>query len=551
MIEKNIKRITFFKELLLSCVFAWGCMTIAAQDDAVKVDVSLHTQVSSNDIRPMWLTANEWGRFEQFGHFGMLTELGAQYFIYDEGNFSLDAGVRGLVNVDISESVLQEAYLSGNAWFLDFSLGKQQFSPIIYNDELTSGSFLMNSNARPIPRVTVGIFDYLPLGFTKNWVEIKGGISQGWLNDERVERNNSANDLLLHEKFAYIRLGNTAVKPYAGLVHSALYGGTRPNGNKIPVDFWSTFMAKGSATLGGGEETNAAGAHMGMWDFGFNWNTDKADIHLYYQKPFADASGLKVYNRYDKDYYLGFLIHPKNIEWLSGVSVEVFRTDHQSGYGIPDPLYPVDYGSHKQGSIIWMHEINDDLDGFMYEVFGETRTGWTEDEVSRYLEVELNEGHMYGGRDDYMNNGSYYNGWVYHGMNMGTALYHTADKVRRYAEPWEEVDQVYFYNNRVNGFHIGAEGRINANLKYQVKSTYTINKGSYGEEFRGRYSWERTEDYFFSDSKRQVYSMVELDWNMPWIKNLSVKGKLAFDVGQLYKSVGGQMSLTYVPGLNW
>lgn len=538
------------KKILLMCLIVSKVVIVFAQEEAIKVDVSLHTQVSSNDIKPMWLVANEWGRFEQFGYFGMLTELGAKYSVFDDDNFTLNAGIRGLVNTDISESMLQEAYLSGNAWFLDFSIGKQQYSPIIYNDELTSGSFLMNSNARPVPRLTVGIFDYLPLGFTKNWLEIKGGISQGWLNDDRINKNNSANDVLLHEKFAYARLGNTKVKPYVGLVHSALFGGTRPNGSKIPVDFWATFMAKGSATLGGGEETNAAGAHMGMWDFGLNWATEKADLHVYYQKPFADASGLKVYNRYDKDYYLGFLILPKEVEWLSGISFEVFRTDHQSGYGIPDPLYPVEYGDHKQGSIIWMDDISDDFDGFMYEVFGESRVGWTQDEVMRYLEVELNEGHMYGGRDDYMNNGFYYNGWVYDGMNMGTAVYHTADKVKRYADSWEYNDQVFFYNNRVNGFHIGVQGRLNSCLQYRIKSTYTINKGTYGEEFRGRYSWQRTEDYFFSSSKKQVYSLVELDWNMPWINNLSLKGKLAFDTGQLYNSVGGQLSLTYVPTLN-
>jgi hypothetical protein len=497
----------------------------------------------------MWLVANEWGRFEQFGYSGLQAEVGAQYQIVDAQKFKLTAGVRGIVNLDISESALQEAFVHGKAWFVDFSVGKEQYSPVIYDDALSSGMYLMNSNVRPVPRITVGIFDYLPLGFTNNWLEVKGGLSQGWLNDERIEKSNSANNLLLHEKFAYVRLGNTKVQPYAGLIHSALYGGTRPNGTKIPVDFWATFMAKGSSTLGGGEETNAAGAHMGMWDFGVNWSNEKASVHVYYQKPFADASGLKLYNRYNKDYILGFLIQPKEVNGLKGLSLEVFRTDHQSGYGIPDPLYPVDYGSYKKGSIIWMHDIEGDLDGFMHEVFGETKTGWTEDEVSRYLEVELNEGHKYGGRDDYMNNGTYYNGWTYQGMTMGTALYHSADKVRRYADSWNETDQVFIYNNRVNGFHIGAEGQINSSLTYRVKSTYTINKGTYAEEFRGRSSWERTPDYFFSDSKKQFYSMVQLSWNTLWNKGLSLHGKLAFDAGQLYHSLGGQISITFVPGL--
>ncbi|WP_430812751.1 MULTISPECIES: hypothetical protein [unclassified Carboxylicivirga] len=512
--------------------------------EIINTDFTIHSQVSSNTIRPMWLTANQWGRYEQFGHLGLLAELGVDYKIVDRKYFSIQAGVRGLVNLDISESALQEAYLSGKAWVIDFSLGKEQYSPVVYDEALSSGLFLMNSNARPVPRFTIGVFDYLPLGFTKNWVEIRGGISQGWLNDDRVQKYNGANDVLLHEKFAYARLGNTAVKPYVGLMHSALLGGTRPNGQKIPVDFWATFMGEASSELG---ETNATGAHMGLWDFGIDWKAKFGDIHLYLQKPFADASGMRLRNFYNKDFILGLGVKPKDISWLRGVSVELFKTDHQSGYGIPDPLYPVDYKGHKQGSIIWMDDIEDDFDGFMYEVFGETRTGWCEDEVMRYLEVELDEGHRYGGRDDYMNNGEYYNGWIYHGATMGTPFYHTADKVRKYADGWDEIDRVNFYNNRVNGFHLGMEGDITPTLKYRFKSSYTINKGTFGEQFRGRYSWTRTEDYFFAESKQQVYSLLELQYQLPRLQGLSFTGKVAWDVGELYKSVGGQISVRYAP----
>ncbi|WP_430815355.1 hypothetical protein [Carboxylicivirga sp. RSCT41] len=537
---------------LLAALMVISSITMVAQEK-LKYDVSFHSLASSDEIRPMWLVANDWGRFKQFDSSESLLELGGSYKVFNTKNFALDAGIRGLVNFDFSESALQEAYLRGSLWFVDFSVGKEQYSPVIINDELTSGLFLWNSNTRPIPRVTVGIFDYLPIGFAKNWIEIKGGMSQGWLNDERIEKSNSASDVLLHEKFAYMRLGNTKVKPYVGLIHSALYGGTRPDGTEIPIDFWATFTASGSATLGGGEETNAAGAHMGMWDFGFNWQADFGDLHFYWQKPFADASGLKIYNGDNKDYTIGALVQLKNKSWLSGFSLEFFRSDFQSGYGIPDPLYPQSYtdesgNTFKEGSIIWMHEI-EDFDHFMHTVFPDTEgtSGWTEEEVMYELEVRLNEGNKYGGRDDYMNNGSYYNGWVYNGMNMGTALYHTSEKVRKYATPWDEYGQVNFYNNRVKGIHLGAEGFITPALKYRFKSTFTINKGSYGEEFRGRYSWTRTENYFFSDSKKQVYSLLELNWHTPWLEGLQLNARLAVDSGELYDSTGGQLSIIYSP----
>jgi len=539
------------KLLLFAALIGLMVMNVYTQTSPFKVDAGFHSIIASDELRPMWQTANQWGIYDQFGHAEALFNLGASCQLIDNKHFAIKAGLRGLVNANIQKSVLQEAYMSGNLWFIDFSLGKEQYSPIIYNDDLTTGVYLINSNARPVPKVTVGIFDYQPIGFLANWLEVKGGLSQGWLNDDRGQKSNSANDLLLHEKFAYARVGNVKFKPYAGLVHSALFGGTRPNGNEIPVDFWSTFFAKGSAKIGGGEETNVAGAHMGFWDFGFNWHANFGDIHFYWQKPFADRSGLVLTNRRNKDFILGTLIYPKNLSWLKGISVEVFRTAYQAGYGIPDPLYPVDYKGHSAGSMILAEHIEDDYDGFMHAVFPETigKTGWTGDEVSKYLQDATNEGWLFEGRDDYMNNGFYYSGWSYHNINMGIPLYHTGKVFKHYAKSILYNDHGIFYNNRVNGAHLGAEGQILKNLSYRTKLTYTINKGAYAEEFHDRYSWERTENYFFKESKNQFYTMVEAIWRPKFIMDVEIQTQLSLDFGELYDSFGGRVVINYTPKL--
>lgn len=536
-----------WKKILWIIIFSFGiCHAKYGQNKKYNLDASMFFLHSSDELKPLWLTANEWGVFSKYGQSEGLFNLGVNYQLVKNDFLSLKAGLRGVFNADVGESFLQEAYLNGNLWFVDFSIGKEQFSPVMYDDGLTSGLYLMNSNASPVPRVTIGVFEYMPLDFVNNWIEIKGGVSQGWLNDDRGTKANSAENILLHEKFAYMRLGNTKVRPYAGLIHSALFGGSRPDGTNIPVDFLATFKGDASVKLG---ETNATGAHMGLWDFGFSWNADFGKLNFYFQKPFADASGMKLWNRYDKDYIVGILIYPQKIKWLKGISVEVIKTDHQSGYGIPDPIYPTDYNDHKKGEIIWMDDIEDDFDSFMFEVFGEIQTGWTEDEVIRYLEVELDEGHKYGGRDDYMNNGEYYAGWTYHGVAMGTPLYHTASTVRKYAAPWNETDRVFFYNNRVNGIHLGGEGIISDQVSFRLKGTFTINKGTYGEEFTNRYSWDREDNYYFADSKNQMYTMAELRWDIKQLNGVKVKGVLAYDFGQLYNSVGGRVGITYSPDL--
>jgi len=519
--------------------------SIEAQE---RIEIKLESSVSvaNDDVMPMWLHANEWGKYNTDSDlYGMLYARGT-YQVLNNEIFSLKSGAGFVVNTDFRTSFLHEAFLNGHFWKVDFSVGKEADSWVAYNDRLTSGSFLMSQNTRPIPKITMGLKEYNELGFLPDWFQIKGGITQGILNDDRGDHVRSADNLLLHEKWAYGRFGNKAVKPYFGIVHSALFGGARPDGTKIPIDFWPTFFAKGSSKLGGGEETNAAGAHMGLWDFGVYLENEKYDLQFYYQKPFADGSGLNFWYGKNRDYIIGVLVYPKDISWLKGVSFELIKTDVQSGYGIPDPLYPVDYDGHKAGSIIWRSDVEDNLDDFMYQVFGQERTGWTWKEAIRVIENETNEGNQFGGRDSYMTNGTYFKGWTYHGASMGAPLYHTIEKVQKYYGG-ELNNHNFFINNRVTGFHLGIEGRVSKEIDFRLKTTYSVNYGSYDEEFERRYSWNRTENYFYEGGKKQMYTMIEASWKIPYVKGLRLNGTFAYDFGQLYHSFGGRIGVVYCP----
>lgn len=526
-------------------LFILPFIQIIAQE---KLNLKMETFISASndDIMPTWMYANGWGKYSSEDRVYGSFYVQGKYQLIVTPAFKMKIGAGAVVNSDLSQSFLHESYINGNLWFVDYSIGKEATSWVAYDDRLTSGSYLLSANARPVPKAIFGIKEYLPLGFTNNWVEIKGAISHGWLNDDRTDNDLSAEDILLHEKWAYIRLGNLNVKPYVGLVHSALMGGTRPDGTKIPIDYWASFMAKGSAKIGGGELTNAAGAHMGLWDFGLYYGNENLDVQLYYQKPFADGSGMNINKGRNKDHILGLLISPKNSSWLKGVSLEWIKTDVQSDYGIPDHLYPVDYKNHKAGSIVWKEEVEDDLDDFMLVSFGEAKTGWTWSEVEQYMITEMNEGYLYGGRDDYMNNGTYYNAWTYNGLSMGSPLYHTISTAEKYFNG-EFNNHGIFINNRVNGFHLGISTQLNSNLLLKVKGTYTKNFGSYAEEFAYRYSWDRVDDYFYAEGKKQYYTLIECCWMLSNIKKIEMNGVLGYDFGQLYSSVGGRVGVIYRP----
>jgi len=526
-----------FSVFLLLITFFCHQVTVNGQAAHPQVEITSSSSVANGDLAPLWLYANQWGKYSmapdlQSSFYGKVSDT-----LIHCKQFSLRTGIAGILATQQDGSYLHEAYLAGNWSVVDYSVGLEAYSPIVFDDRLTSGSFLMSSNARPIPRISLGIYQWTSMPFTHNYIQVKGGISQGYLND-RNPGEPEHEKVYLHEKFAYLRLNHFKIKPYAGIIHSALFGG---EGNEI--DFWATFFAKGSEKLGGGEETNAAGGHMGLFDFGIDWESSVGQFHAYYQKPFADGSGMRLYNGNNKDYFLGVVWYPKDNQIIRGVGVEVFKTSVQSGAGMPDPMYPE--GHSKEGQLIFMDDIAD-IDQFMQDEFGVTTTGWGEDDLMSYLEDNFNHGYNYGGRDDYMNNGSYPAGWSYYGMSTGTPLYHTINQVEAYSDGWTFYKSWMFVNTRVDGFNLSVEGELKK-LQYLLKLTYSQNYGSYNEEYPGRYTWDRVEDYFYDTHKTQYYSLLELKY--PLVKNETLKlgAMVGVDWGELYDSEGIRLSLVWMP----
>ena len=533
-------------KIIISILLIYISYSIKAQTKSEVFVEAAGIYATPGQLMPLYLYSNNWGVISPFQKSSFWLHIGGHYQFLNKDKIKLKAGLSGIVKNDIEESILHQAYLRGKAFnVIDFTIGKEAYTPISYNDTLTVGGFLNNSNARPVPKVMIGIYEYLPLGFTKNWVEIRGGISHGWLNDDRISegRGNSADMPYLHEKWAYMRLGNTKIQPYAGLVHNSLMGGTRPNGDKIPVDYFATFLGKGSSKLGGGEETNAAGAHEGFWDFGFYINTKPVDFLAYLQRPFADGSGMKTWEFNNKDFRIGLLVEIKHSSFLEKLSIEFIKTDHQSGPGIPDQLYPE--GHEKAGKIIFTDMI-DDVDAFMLEVFQKNTVGWTSKELMNYLENQQNFGYEFGGRDDYNNNYSYYNGWTYHQQAFGLPLYHTKYQTARYAPNWDPTGFGIFRNNRIKAFHLGAEGDLFPGFHYIMKYTFSKNYGTYGEQYEGRSSWTERNDFYYESGKNQNYSQLQLAYQPSKINALNIRSSFSFDFGELYQSFGFNLGVRYM-----
>jgi hypothetical protein len=181
----------------------------------------------------------------------------------------------------------------------------------------------------------------------------------------------------------------------------------------------------------------------------------------------------------------------------------------------------------------------------MWERFGLEKEGWDSHDLTEFLEDEWNYGYDFGGRDPYMNNGLYPGGWTHKDLSMGTPLFHTEKTASYYSKDFGAGNNMYFINNRVNGFHVGVEGWLNDLLFYRVKGTYTNNKGNYCREYGSCNVWDQSPDYFFLGGKNQFYTGLELNWQLKQKLPLTLTANLGCDFGELYNSCGGRLGVVY------
>ena len=534
-LRMQLRQTLLFSFLIFSC----GQLIAQGRNDSLHINLEWTGVAGNRSLQPLWNYANQWGIYSAFDKNESVLVMRANYRIVNQHDFSIEAGVAGVAKWLFDEGFLHEGYLKGRWKMIELQAGLMAYTPIEVNDRLTSGSFLMSSNARPIPRIGLGIFDYYALPFTGNRVAIRGGMYQGCPKDDA--NPNSTRDVLLHEKFAYMRFDHYKLKPYVGLTHSAFYGGVLPNGTRIKTDFWATFTASGSAEVGGGEATNAAGGHMGLWDFGLDYDGNDFVMKLYYQKPFADGSGMRLLDGRNHDHVLGLYYEHQEKKLLSAWSLEWFKTDHQSGYGTADPV------DLQTGQGVWPGTITDsNYKEWMNNRFpGVDTQGWDRDDVFEFLKQEWNHGQDFGGRDPYMNNGMYSQGWTHRGLSTGTPLFHTTQMARAYAPNGVFVEGMNFVNNRVVAIHAGAEGYFNDRLSYLFKYTCSWNKGSYVGTYRAFDSWEKTPGYYFADPKVEHYTFYRMDYRVGVRRKLTFFGSVAYDFGELYRSLGGHLGVKF------
>lgn len=406
------------KQLLyiIMCVFL--CTTAKANEkDSIYTEFAINAIGSTGNYAPFWLHTNKNGCISHLPHSSALQiKIGKemsnpqQLFDYEFGIAAL-----GMVDTDDFTAFFPELFAAARFYIFDASIGIKPETWGNEDKELSSGGLLFSQNARPLPRITIGISEFRNLPFTRGYVEIKGGITHGWFCD-----NIYVNDAFLHHKFAGGRIGGDfLINLSYEFHHAAQWGGQSPIYDDLGNDFrsfWNTFLVKSGGTMAN-DQLNAQGNHIGSHQMGMDIKIKGWKLHAYWQTLFEDGPIKAPWNAMNRpDGLWGCAIEQNKFPFLKKIIYEYINTTDQSG-----PFH--------------------DKDGLVF-----------------------------GGADNYFCNSIYQNGWNYHLRTIGTPFI---------TSPVYNTDgTIHTINNRAQTHYMAFMGEI-SDFKYKTQISHTQNYGRY------------------------------------------------------------------------
>ncbi len=310
------------KRLLFSFIFFLIAHTSYCQYlDSLRVNAGSIGTVAKEGYQPLWLMSNRWGAITDqqydastYVGFSNTNIFGKKYISksnptgIEQPLFYVNYGANIINNNHFQDIIFQEGYVKAGYKHLEIRYGRFKDIPGESDKDLSSGSLGVSGNALPIPKISIALTDYVNVPFTNGWLQFKGQLSHGWLGRDRYL------DSYYHEKTLYLRAGKRKFKFFAGLQHYVEWGGKRDG---IQLDrsfkgFLNVFFSTTNADDGSGFDPNVAkyaayhaGDQRGVFEVGFDLETDKHFLHFYHQTPFDGTWGVDI----------------RNIDNLSGISI--------------------------------------------------------------------------------------------------------------------------------------------------------------------------------------------------------------------------------------
>lgn len=454
----------------------------AEWNDSIRYRGEIHASLGGGDYAPLWEMSNRYGMSSAKPNSGYL-RFGVFHDMDKSKRFTWGAGVDLAVAAGFSHAVFipQQVYAEVKYRCLNAMIGSKEMYDGFTDRDLSSGSLTYSPNARPIPQLRVGIFDYADFWGTKGWFAVKGYISYGffpdnnWIKKWQDKKYSYALNTLYCSRAIYFRGGDARQFPLEGelgLEMATEFGGKTWELSKDGGGHWvkhptyakawlkALIPMKGGSDTSAGEQANVEGNMLGNWSFSLKWDDPRGwMVRAYYQHFFEDHSML-------------FFDYPWK-DGLYGVQAKLPKNRIVSDI-VAEFLYMKD----QSGPVYWDHTPAID-----YQVSG---------------------------RDDYYNH-YIYNGWQNWGMGLGTPLV---------MSPIYNKDRdIYFFQTRIISEHLGLRGDPTDQIGWRMLATHTRSWGTY--------------NYPNKKVKSDFSLLAEVKWHPATLRGWEGTLSFAFDSGSL------------------
>ena len=389
-----------------------------AQNDTIKYEVGFTGVGSTGAYAPFWLQSNNYGQISASPNsaninVGFSKDFNNRSAVFDYG-FKADVLLQTYDNK--TKAYFHEAYLKARLSVFDLIVGVREEHLGTQDSSLSCGGFLFSKNARPMPKITLGIERFTPVPFTKGYLEVKGAVAHGWFTD-----NVAGTNIFLHHKYIYFRVGGSLPFHFQyGVDHVAQWGGNVPGLGQQPSslsDYLRIVMgSSGSSSALETDQINALGNHILSQSMKVEYRLSDFTMSGYWQNISEDSPRFMTNTMNKPDGLWGISIRNNRFPIITGLVYEYLNSTDQSG-----PFH--------------------DKDGIVY-----------------------------GGNDGYFDNSVYKNGWSYFSRTIGTPFISSP--------VYNKNGDLVTANNRVQVHHLGVEGDV-CGYRYKALCSLSENYGRY------------------------------------------------------------------------
>ncbi|MDZ7773415.1 MAG: capsule assembly Wzi family protein [Balneolaceae bacterium] len=305
---------------------------VADRDTVHSIRYSLRSDVyaATADSLPFWFYSNSLGRVHPEG-VNFLNEFSVEAPLLRGSRWSLTAAGTFLVRwSDRSSYHFPELYLRADYGAFRLDAGRFALPIGRNNHRLSVGSMMEGTHATPVPRVSIYNPEFADIPGTDGHVQFKGLFSNGVFPDNRFVK-----DVMLHQKYLYLRLNSGRWSGTGGVVHNSTWGGTHPHDGHLPSSFSDylrvvfAYGAAGSDSTPDGEVSNSLGNSVAAYEFELLYRGEGFKLsatRLFYLE---DSVSRRLRSPWDGVWGLNYLRRSDDSHWLEGVTYEHINTKQQ------------------------------------------------------------------------------------------------------------------------------------------------------------------------------------------------------------------------------